>query len=157
MECGTTLQHVVVRMKIYFFVPLFFFPCSFYSNQHISPVTCCDGFIWCSPACLTFTDATVRQRQDLTDSGFIHRSLISATDWQAAEGAATLKQNQFSVCLVKGGRWLQIAAQKICPSFSQEKRSFRFINSRLKRNYLPIDLNHQQKDNRTKTSFFFSH
>lgn len=94
---------------------------------------------------------------DLIDSGSIHGSLISATDWQAAERPTTLKQNQFSVRLVKGGRSLQIAVQKICPSFSQEKRSFRFINSRLKCNYLPIDLNHQQKDNRTKSCFFFSH
>lgn len=72
-------------------------------------------------------------------------------------GAATLKQNQSSVRLVKGGRCLQILVQKICPSFSQEKRSFRFINSTRKRNYLPTDPNHPQKDNRTKSSFFFSH
>lgn len=43
------------------------------------------------------------------------------------------------------------------PSFPfwREERSFRFINSRLKRNYLPTDPNHQHKETRTKSSFFF--
>lgn len=39
--------------------------------------------------------------------------------------------------------------------FWREERSFRFINSRLKRNYLPTDPNQQHKENRTKSSFFF--
>lgn len=151
--CSSYSQDIIFFCSVFFF---FFF----HSNQRISHMTCCDVFIWCFPACLTFTGRQTRQcsdETDIIDSGFIHRSLISATDWQAGEGAATLKQNQFSVCLVKGGRCLQIAVQKISPSFSQEKRSFHFINSRLKPNYLPVDLNHQDKDNRTKSSFFFSH
>lgn len=97
-----------------------------------------------------------RRQTSLTLASFTDPSYHPWTDRQR-RGLATLKQNQFSVCPVKGGRCLQIAVQKICPSFPQEKRSFHFINSRLKRNYLPTDLNHQQKDNRTKSSFFFSH
>lgn len=150
----TTLQLVQVKMKIYSIC------CIFSSlNHHISQMTCCDVLNCCYPACPRFTDRQMRQFSagrphwlwlHLRIPHISHRLTGSG-------GAATLKQNQFSTRLVKGGRCLQIAVQKICPSFSQEKRSFRFINSRLKRNYLPIDLNHQQKDNRTKSCFFFSH
>lgn len=124
-------------------------------------MTGCDVLVWCPTARLTLTDRHMQQcsgEADLVGSGFIHGSLTWATDWQAGkgEGAATLKQNQSSLRLVKR-RCLLIPAQKTCPSFSQEKRSFRFINSTLKRNYLPTDLNHQQKENRTESSFFFGH
>lgn len=124
---------------------------SFYSNQPHIP----HDLLWCFHLMShRQADATVQRRQTSLTRGFIHRSLISATDWQAAEGAATLKQNQFSPCLVKGGRCLRDSGTKrSARPLSQEKRSFRFINSRLKRNYLPTDLNHQQKDNRTKSGF----
>lgn len=39
----------------------------------------------------------------------------------------------------------------------EKKESFRFINSRLKRNYLPMGRNHQKKDNRTESTFHSTH
>lgn len=39
----------------------------------------------------------------------------------------------------------------------EKKESFRFINSRLKRNYLPMGRNHQTQDNRTESTFHSTH
>lgn len=39
----------------------------------------------------------------------------------------------------------------------EKKESFHFINSRLKRNYLPMGRNHQKKDNRTESTFHSTH
>lgn len=56
-------------------------------------------------------------------------------------------------------RCLQIVAHKICPSSSDERRaeSFRFINSRLKRNYLPMDINHLHQAGGTERTGFPPH
>lgn len=89
----TTLQHEVVRMKIYIFL--------FYSGFSFIQISTYPRW----PVVMFSFDVFQRAERsqtgrcnsaadtDLIDSGFIHRSLISATDWQAEEGAATLKQN----------------------------------------------------------------
>lgn len=118
---------------------------SFYSNDQVSPFS--------SRGDVLQRDTRSGSVQaDLTDSGWVLRSLKRRGEWG---WGGNLKTKPILCAPCQGWEMFKIAAQKICPSSSQEKRSFRFINSRLKRNYLPIDLNHQQKDTRTKSSFFF--
>lgn len=89
------------------------------------------------------------------------REATLASDWRAAVvvavTAATSEAKSWILRAPRQGWEMSADSATKAPSFPfrREKRSFRFINSRLKRNYLPTDPNHQHKENRTKSSFFF--
>lgn len=57
---GALQQHRNVKQLEWRYIFFFFF-FFLHSNQRISHMTCCDVFIWCFPACLSFTGRQMQQ------------------------------------------------------------------------------------------------
>lgn len=94
------------------------------------------------------------RRTSLTLASFTDRFYQPRTDRQRR--GCNLKTKAILRAPRQGWEMSADTTTKMCPSFSPEKGSFHFINSRLKRNYLPIDPNRQHKGNRTKKRLLLS-
>lgn len=125
----------------------------FYSHQHASHMTCCDVLIWCFPARLTSTG----RRWDRPHWLWLHSPIAYISRrLTGSGGGCNLKTKPILCTPCQGWETSADTTTKMCPSFSPEKGSFHFINSRLKRNYLPIDPNRHHKGNRTKKQLLLS-
>lgn len=144
---ATTLERAVVKAQIFSLAHTLLF-----TSAHVP-----HDLLWCFnvmfSSVLTFTG----RRWDRPHWLWLHSQIAYISRrLTGSEGGCNLKTKPILCAPCQGWEMSADNTTKMCPSFSPEKGSFHFINSRLKRNYLPIDPNRQHKGDRTKKQFLLS-